>query len=72
MELIIGIFSLLFGLILMLKPSDCIKMQQDFYAQINWKIEPIDYNKEVKNTRIMGSIDIILGLGLLIILFTIF
>lgn len=71
-ELIIAAFSLLFGLILTLKPNDSIRMQQNFYSRINWKIEPLDYNKEVRNTRIMGGISIVCGLGLLIILFTIF
>ena len=72
MELIIATFSLLFGLILILKPRDCIRMQQNFYTKINWKIEPVDFNKELRNTRIMGGISIVCGLGLLIILFTIF
>lgn len=71
-ELIIAIASLLCGLILILKPKDSINIQQNFYKRINWKIEPINYDKEVRNTRIMGGICIVSGLILLIILSTIF
>lgn len=67
-ELIIAILSLLLGLILILKPKDCIKIQQDFYKRINWNIEPLDYNKEVRNTRIMGGICIACALIIFIIL----
>jgi hypothetical protein len=42
------------GLWLVRKPSSAIRMQKDFYARINWKIEPISMAKEIRNTRIMG------------------
>ena len=42
------------GLLLIFKPSLAIEIQKRFYAQINWRIEPISMEKEVRNTRIMG------------------
>lgn len=68
-ELVISGLSLMLGLILISKPADCIEIQQNFYKIINWKIEPLDYNKEIRNTRIMGVISFACGLGLLILLF---
>ena len=37
------------------KPQLAIEIQQRFYAKINWKIEPISMEKEIRNTRIMGG-----------------
>ena len=67
-EVIIGISALLFGLVLILKPKECIQMQQNFYKKINWKMEPIDYEREVKNTRLLGFTGIICGAILLVVL----
>jgi hypothetical protein len=42
------------GLFLFLKPDRAIDIQKRFYEKINWRIEPISMEKEVRNTRIMG------------------
>jgi len=31
-----------------------IEIQKRFYARINWRIEPISMQKELRNTKIMG------------------
>ena len=36
------------------KPKKAIEMQIAFYRPLNWKIEPISIEKEIRNTRIMG------------------
>ena len=51
-----------FGLFLISKPHLAIELQRRFYAKINWKIEPISMQKELRNTRIMGSILVALAL----------
>lgn len=71
-ELIVSIVSLLGGLILILKPEDAIKAQENFYKKLNWKIEPLDYNKEIRNTRIIGGIGIACAVALLVILLIMF
>lgn len=48
------IISLLIGFFIFLKPCLAIEIQRRFYANINWKIEPISMHKEIRNTRIMG------------------
>ena len=42
------------GLFLIINPALAIEIQRKFYAAINWKIEPISMEKEIRNTRIMG------------------
>ena len=44
------------GLFLSVKPELAIEIQKQFYAFINWRIEPISFVKELRNTRVMGVI----------------
>ncbi|MBL7070566.1 MAG: hypothetical protein ISS26_00125 [Candidatus Omnitrophica bacterium] len=43
------------GFFLLLRPELVIEMQRRFYALINWRMEPISMEKEIRNTRIMGG-----------------
>ena len=52
--LLICVVSLLIGLFIFLKPDSAIQIQKEFYEKINWRIEPISMQKEIRNTRIMG------------------
>ena len=61
-----AILALLNGLICSLNPRLAIKIQQKFYERINWKIEPINLAKELRNTRIMGLISLALAIALII------
>ncbi len=54
MLLAIPIVSLILGIFLLRKPGLAIEIQRRFYAKINWKIEPISMEKEIRNTKIMG------------------
>ncbi|MFH1442105.1 MAG: hypothetical protein ABIH18_08725 [Candidatus Omnitrophota bacterium] len=51
---IIGVFSLIIGLLLAINPVLSIEIQRRFYERINWRMEPISMEKEIRNTRIMG------------------
>jgi len=44
----------LVGFFLFLNPTLAIEIQKKFYEKINWRIEPISMQKEVRNTKIMG------------------
>ena len=68
-EIIVIVFALATGIICFLNPRLTIKIQQRFYESINWKIEPINMEKEIKNTRFMGVINISLGIGIAFALF---
>ncbi|TRZ95006.1 hypothetical protein D4R78_05020 [bacterium] len=50
------------GSSLFFKPSTAITIQKNFYAKINWRIEPISMAKELRNTKIMGLCLVILAL----------
>lgn len=66
--LLSALFSLLglgIGFFLVKKPAMAIEIQRRFYAKINWRIEPISMQKELRNTRIMGLILIVLLLATL-------
>ena len=46
--------SMSLGLLLILKPGEVIEAQQEFYFKINWHMEPVNMNLELRNTRLMG------------------
>ncbi|MFH1622412.1 MAG: hypothetical protein ABIA97_04745 [Candidatus Omnitrophota bacterium] len=65
-EISVTLLAFVNGVICLSRPSLAIKIQQKFYEKINWKIEPINLSKELRNTRIMGFISLILSIALLI------
>ena len=52
--ILLCILNILIGLLSFLKPSLVIELQRRFYEKINWRIEPISMEKEIRNTEIMG------------------
>lgn len=60
LSIIICVISLLVGLFLFLKPPLAIEIQRRFYEKINWRIEPISMQKEIRNTKIMGLMLIVI------------
>ena len=70
--LILNILSIVgasIGLLLFLRPSMAIDIQRKFYAFINWRMEPISMQKELRSTRIMGIIFIIVALAAVVYIF---
>jgi hypothetical protein len=57
----ISFASILIGLFIFAKPTSAFEIQKRFYALINWRIEPISLQKEIRNTKIMGLFLIVLG-----------
>ena len=55
------------GLLLVLKPDWAIELQRRVYEKINWRIEPISMQKEIRNTRVMGVF--LIGLASLTIIY---
>lgn len=66
----LSLISLSIGLFLVNKPSLAIEMQRRFYCLINWKIEPISMEKEIRHTRIMGWLLIMLFIAVLLLVFS--
>ena len=62
---VLGLFSAVFGVWLMQNPKRAIEFQIAVYRSIHWKMEPLDWPREVRNTRIMGVIALACGLATL-------
>jgi hypothetical protein len=65
--LLFTVFGVGVGFFLILNPAQAINIQQRFYAKINWRIEPISMQKEIRNTKIMGWFLIIIIIVTLIL-----
>lgn len=52
--ILIFIISISIGLFLFLNPALAIKIQKKFYEKINWRIEPISMQRELRNIKVMG------------------
>ncbi len=62
---IVALASFVFGVIALRRPDSVIKFQQKFCERINWKIEPISWEIEIKSTKRFGRILILLSIGIL-------
>ena len=62
MQLTIAVIVIVFGALVAWKPKKVIDIQTAIYRPFNWKLEPINMEKEIKNTRIMGLVVMILGI----------
>jgi hypothetical protein len=65
--IIVSAFGLVWGIVCILNPPLIITLQRKFYTKINWRIEPISLDKEIRNTRFMGYISFILAMAILIL-----
>lgn len=57
------VIAVTFGALLAWKPKKTIEIQIAMYQPFNWKLEPISWEKEIRNTRIMGLVVLILGIA---------
>ena len=61
----VGLASFFYSYVCLLKPALGISIFQRWCRYLNWKVEPIRYDFEIKNTRRLGLIGLILSLVLL-------
>lgn len=64
--ILIFLVSIIIGLFVLFKPELAIEIQRKFYEKINWRIEPISMQKEIRNTKIMGIFLVTLSIVTLI------
>jgi len=50
----IVVIALCLGFFIFCYPQKSFEIQRRFYALINWRIEPISMQKEIRNTKLMG------------------
>ncbi|MDD5565825.1 MAG: hypothetical protein PHG31_02900 [Candidatus Omnitrophica bacterium] len=62
----IAVLSLLLGVFIFLHPASAIEIQRRFYLKINWNIEPVSMPKEIRNTKAMGLLLILVSFFLLV------
>ena len=61
-QLAVVVIAIAFGGLVAWKPKKVIEIQIALYRPFNWKIEPISMEKEIRNTRIMGMVVLVLGI----------
>ena len=60
--ILLSLIALAVGMFIFFRPKTTIEIQKRFYEKINWRIEPISYTKEIRNTKIMGIFLILIGI----------
>jgi hypothetical protein len=63
--IVIAVCALAAGLALVRAPARAIDFQKRFYLSINWRMEPVDAAKELRNTRAMGVFLIVFVIAVL-------
>ena len=63
--MLVAVSSVAAGAIFALFPKKTIEVQIAIYRLINWRMEPISWEKEVRNTRLMGFVAIAAGIATL-------
>ncbi|MFH1868565.1 MAG: hypothetical protein ABH843_06300 [Candidatus Omnitrophota bacterium] len=61
----IGLACLFYSSVCSFKPELGIKIFQAWCRSINWKVEPIRYDLEIRNTRSLGIFGLVLSIALL-------
>jgi hypothetical protein len=61
-QLTVAVIAIAFGALVAWKPMKVIEMQIALYRPFNWEIKPISMEKEIRNTRIMGLVVLVLGI----------
>ncbi len=60
--------SLIVGLFIYLKPDKAIQLQITFYRWINWNMQPVSMEKEVRNTKAMGLFLVVAAMAAIIMI----
>lgn len=71
-QLMVGISALagiFLGTVSFLYPAHSIELYQFLMQIFNWGVRPIDYQGELRRTKIFGIIILVLSLAIIIILF---
>lgn len=64
----IGVFGIIFGFFSLLFPQKSIQLYQWIMKCFNWRVEPIDWPREFRTTRVLGMLTVILSFLILLAL----
>ena len=56
----VALFGVFLGSLSITSPARSIQLYQWMMRHFNWRVEPIDYNREVKTTRKFGIVIVVL------------
>ena len=62
---LVGVGALVVGGVSVVAPTRSIALYQWLMARFNWRVSPIDEAREVRNTRLLGALLVLLSLALL-------
>ena len=62
---LVAVGSFCLGVCLIRSPRWAIEKQMEFYRIINWRMEPVSWEREIRNTRVMGWTAVLAGLAAL-------
>ena len=65
---VIALSGIALGLLSSLSPDRSIRLYQWMMKYFNWKVEPLDYARELGNTRRLGALMLVLSFAILAIL----
>lgn len=60
--LVVAFFGLALGMFSLVLPAQSIRLYQGIMHFCNWRVEPLDYQRELRNTRVLGTLLALLGL----------
>ena len=61
---LLGLATLLFGVFSVWVPQRSIALYQWIMAQLNWRVSPIDERREIRNTKCLGTLLVLLSLAM--------
>ncbi|MFA5159384.1 MAG: hypothetical protein WC484_02645 [Candidatus Omnitrophota bacterium] len=66
----IGCLGLVLGILSVVRPKQSIGLYQWIMKCFNWKVAPIDEPREVRNTRVLGVVLVVLSLVIFFMAFS--
>ena len=62
---LVGVAAFLIGWLSAVAPTRSIRLYQWIMAQLNWRVSPIDERREIRNTKLLGTLLVLLSLLML-------
>lgn len=53
--LVFAFFGIALGIFSLIQPAHSIRLYQGIMRFCNWRVEPLDYTRELRNTRVLGA-----------------
>ena len=54
--LLVAFAGVALGMFSLIAPAHSIRLYQGIMRLCNWRVEPLDYKRELRNTRVLGTL----------------